>query len=338
MAHAITIRSNGFAEMASRSKEWHHGDTAHQIIMPDDSLETIQEKSGMNFKLQRAKVRFPTNPADAGNPDSWATMDDQHVILRSDNKAPLGIVSDKFKLVQPAQVMEFFRDLTEKAGFQIETAGTLFGGRKFWTLASIGDMCEIVPGDLVGGYLLLATACDGSMATTGQFTTVRVVCNNTMQMTMSLGGKQKISHRTTFSPEAMRSKLGIAHEMFGDFAANAAKLADKNVSKDRAERLLLQLLAEGTAEKAKSGKATLEEMNKVTESAAFTKIMNLFNGQGKGAKMDGVNGTAWGWLNAVTEYADHHVRATSDENRQHSAWFGTGAALKAGAMELATAL
>ena len=57
-------------------------------------------------------------------------------------------------------------------------------------------------------------------------------------------------------------------------------------------------------------------------------------GEGRGAGVDGVKGTAWGFLNAVTEYADHHARATSDDNRKASAWFGPGDALKAKAAEL----
>ena len=333
MSHEITIRANGFAEMASRGKEWHYGDTAHQIILPADSIEDIQVKAGMDWKLQKAKVRFATGYGQGA--DAYSEFPGQLVLMRSDTKDPLSIVSDAYKVVQPKQVIEFFRDLTDKAGFQIETAGTLFGGRKFWCLASIGDSCEIVPGDKVGGYLGLMSSCDGSSATTGQFTTVRWVCNNTLSMSMQMGGKHKITHRTTFNPETMRAKLGIAHEMFGDFAQQAARLTDKAVSKDRAERLLLDLIAPQVAEKGPA--ATLPELEKVTDSLAFKRIMNLFNGEGKGSRMDGVQGTAWGWLNAVTEYADHHVRATSAENRMQSAWFGTGAALKDKALEIATA-
>lgn len=334
MSHEITIRASGFAEMASRSKEWHYGDTAHQIILPSDNLETITAKAGMDWKIQRAKVRYPV--AHGTGPDAWRTMDDQHVLMRSDTKDALGIVSDKYKVVQPAQVMDWMDKLTHDAGFQIETAGTLFGGRKFWALASIGDDCEIVPGDKVGGYLLLSTSCDGSSATVGQFTTVRVVCNNTLSMSMQMGGKHKITHRTTFNPETMRQKLGIAHEMFGDFARNAGRLADKQVSRDRAERLLLELTAPKVA--ALGAAATLPELEKVVDSLAFRKIMDLFQTSGKGSSMDGVKGTAWGWLNAVTEYADHHARTTSAENRMHSAWFGAGADLKDRALELVTAL
>ena len=47
-----------------------------------------------------------------------------------------------------------------------------------------------------------------------------------------------------------------------------------------------------------------------------------------GAMNDGVFGTRWGLLNAVTEYADHHVRARTDQNRFVSAQWGAGADLK----------
>jgi hypothetical protein len=73
---------------------------------------------------------------------------------------------------------------------------------------------------------------------------------------------------------------------------------------------------------------------KVRESAGFTKILSLFNGDGMGATNDGVFGTAWGLLNAVTEYADHHVRARTDQNRFVSSQWGAGADLKQKAASL----
>ena len=73
------------------------------------------------------------------------------------------------------------------------------------------------------------------------------------------------------------------------------------------------------------------------ESAAFGKIMGLFNGAGKGSDLDTSFETRFGWLNAVTEYADHHVRARTDENRKASALWGPGDALKQKALALVTA-
>ncbi len=289
----------------------------------------------MDWRIQRSKVRYAT--AAGQGVESFAEMPEQHVLMRSDTKAPLGIVSDRFKVVQPAQILEFFDTLSRNAGFKLETAGTMFGGRKFWALANIGDDCEIVPGDKVGGYLLLATATDGSMATTGTFTTVRVVCNNTL--TMALGAtknsQHKISHRSHFNAATMASNLGIAHEEFAHFRHAALRLANKSLRREQAERLTLQLMAPKTL--GDIAHASADDISKVVESKGFQSIQALFEGQGKGSTLDGVAGTQWGWLNAVTEYTDHHIRATSSENRTHSAWFGAGETLKQRAVDLLTA-
>lgn len=326
----VTIRSNGMAEMAyTGDKPWHgHG----QYLEPGASEERWLQASGMDFRFQRAKVRYAIEHG--AGPESFRTMDDRVVIFREDNKAPMAIVSDGYKVTQPKQVLGWMMDKARKHGFQLETAGTLFGGRRFWALASIGESALIVPKDKVGGYVLLCSSCDGSLMNTGMFTSVRVVCNNTLGMALGGQGKHKQSHRSIFDGDAMDKALGLAHDTFGAFTLKARALAEKQVSKERAERLMVALLAPKMLEK----EPTYTELEKLTSSSGFCKIMALFNGGGKGALMDGVRGTAWGWVNSVTEYVDHHQRATSTENRLNSAWFGPGEQLKARALELATAL
>jgi len=111
---------------------------------------------------------------------------DQKVIVRSDTHAPLSVVSRRYQVVQPVEVLEFYRDLVEVGGFELETAGVLKGGRKLWALAKTGQEATLRGGDRVKSYLLLATACDGTLATTAQFTSVRVVCNNTLQIALAI--------------------------------------------------------------------------------------------------------------------------------------------------------
>lgn len=329
MAHQLTERKNGFVEMAYAGETPWHG--LGQQVTKGASIEEWQAQAGMDWTIEQAPVEFgyTTNGMKVRG-----KVADKKVLYRSDSFAPLGTVGDRFQVVQPHDVLEFFRDLTEKSGMQIETAGTLFGGRRFWTLAHIGDTCEIVPGDKVGGYLLLCTGADGTLATTGKFTTVRVVCNNTLSMSLNESGKHSISHKMKFDPEHMKQSLGLAHDEFRVFKENMTRLSDKSVSIARAERLAFDLLKPDSFDKAnETEKHTV--IQDVSDSRAFKSILALFEGGGKGATMDGVSGTAWGFVNAVTEYTDYHSRATSTDNRLNSAWLGKGDEMKTKAVELA---
>ena len=71
---------------------------------------------------------------------------------------------------------------------------------------------------------------------------------------------------------------------------------------------------------------------------ALQGVHGLFAGEGKGADLAAANGTAWGLLNAVTQYVDHERRARSQDYRLDSAWFGQGAQIKAKALDRALAL
>ena len=106
---------------------------------------------------------------------------------------------------------------------------------------------------------------------------------------------------------------------------SAREMARIKVNASMAESLTVNLLT-------KTSEAVARE------SAAFDKIMGLFNGGGKGSNFETAHDTAWGWLNACTEHFDHHVRARTDENRQAAALWGQGSAMKQKALELVTAL
>jgi phage/plasmid-like protein (TIGR03299 family) len=330
MAHQLTERKNGFVEMAYAGATPWHG--LGQEMTKGAPLEQWQVQAGMDWTIEESPVQFAYKAPSGAK--CMGKVSDKKVLYRSDSFAPLGTVGDGFKVVQPHDVLEFFRDLTEQNGMTIETAGTLFGGRRFWTLAHIGDSCEVVPGDKVGGYLLLCTGADGTLATTGQFTTVRVVCNNTLSMSLAGSGLHKVSHKMKFDPKSMKEQMGLAHDEFRTFKANMQRLSDKTVSTQRAERLAFDLLAPKDFDKMDHGEK-VQAITTTSDSRAFRSIMALFEGGGKGADIDGVKGTAWGFVNAVTEYTDYHARATSVDNRLNSAWLGAGNDLKNKAVELA---
>lgn len=289
-------------------------------LAPKQPLEVWAKAAGMDWSIEEAEVRFVAS----GNKSlgSIHAFPEQKVLYRSDTKAPLSVVSSRYAVVQPSEILEFYRDLTEVGGFQLETAGVLKEGRKLWALARTGQSATLKGKDHVNGYLLLATACDGTLATTAQFTSVRVVCNNTLQIALGDStGAVKVPHRSQFDAQAVKRQLGIAISSWDAFIARTKALADRKVSETAAEAFLRRVLTYPTTNPVDRDAVSVNER-------AIKSVGQLYTGRGKGADMASASGTAWGLLNAVTEYVDHHRRARSDDHRRDAAWLGQGASIK----------
>jgi hypothetical protein len=98
--------------------------------------------------------------------------------------------------------------------------------------------------------------------------------------------------------------------------------ANKSLSGSMAEEIIENMFA------------NLGRKGDIRDSKGFNKVIDLFSKTGKGSQIDGVAGTGWGLINAVTEYADFHVRARNQEFRLDSSWFGAGRAMKETILEL----
>ena len=294
-------------------KPWHGLGNKLTTLQP---LDVWKRQAGMDWMIEESEVRYITGNHTVG---AIHTFPEQKVLYRSDTKRPLAVVSKRFQVVQPEEVLEFYRDLTEHAGFELETAGVLKEGRKFWALARTGQSTTLKGKDQVNGYLLLATACDGSLATTAQFTSVRVVCNNTLQIALGDNrGAVKVPHRSEFNADVVKQQLGITVAPWNRFVSKMKDLVACPVDPDSVDGLLRRMLTYP----GQPGQAH------VVNEQAMRSVRALYDGGGRGAQLASSRGTAWGLLNSVTEYVDHHRRARSDDHRREAAWFGQGAQFK----------
>lgn len=319
--HAITQRANGQNEIAYVGEVPWHG--LGQSLDKGASIEQWEQAAGFNWRVQRSIVRYC---ADRANPNAAPhQFPEQHVLFRSDDKKPLGIVSQRYKVVQPREVLEFFRDVTEVTGGHLETAGTLFGGKRFWALANLGNTESIRGDDTVTQYLLLTTSCDGSLATEARETVIRAVCNNTVSAALSVKTKHaiRVSHRSVFDAAQVKAELADTQGHYYTFVKAARELSRISVSNARAEKFIETLLAS----------ATVRE--DVTKSSAYQSILGLFKGAAIGGTLLGAEGSAWGLVNAVSEHVDHRAQARTPDGKLNSAWFGNGDSLKTRAIELA---
>lgn len=274
-------------------------------------IEVWAQQAGMDWKIRQSPVYFHSQEKTS------VLYPDHKVLFRSDTEEALSVVSSRYQVVQPREILEFYRDLTEAGGFELETAGVLKGGRKVWALAKTNQSAAIKRNDVVNGYLLLATACDGTLATTAQFTSVRVVCNNTLAVALANGtGAIKVPHSTAFNAETIKKQLDISVSSWDRFIYRMKTLSERQVTHQEAENFIRRLFNE-----------TASSSNTVN-GRTMKKVMELYNGGGRGAELSSAKGTVFGLLNAVTEFVDHERRARNQDYRLDSAWFGAGAILK----------
>ena len=312
------------------STPWH--ELGHHLPAKQP-IEVWAQAAGMDWQIQETAVRYLATPAGGTSALYGEAMEfaDHKVLYRSDTKAPLSVVGNRYKVVQPREVLEFYRDLTEVAGYELETAGVLKAGKKFWALARTGREVALKGNDLVKGYLLLATSCDGTLATTATPTTVRVVCNNTLSI--ALGGATsaiKVPHSTNFDAQAVKRQLGVAVGQWDSFMYRMKTLSERKVKNHESMNYFLKVLCQTDVH--------VDPAMGLTNERALKKVQAMYEGHGRGAELAAAKGTAWGLLSAVTEFVDHERRARSQEYRLDSAWFGQGAALKQRALDHALQL
>lgn len=319
MAHMIDETTGRAAIAYVGEKPW-HGLGAE--LQAGTSIEEWRKAAGLDWTAERAPVMFVDQDFEA------RTFGDRFVLYRSDTKAPLSVVSERYKPVQPADVLDFFGKISEAAGWQLETAGALSGGRRIWGLAKAGEGAEVKDGDIVKPYVLLATSFDGTLATTARFTSVRVVCHNTISISVAGKAEVTVCHSAKFDGDAVRKDLGIFADAGERFIATARKLAAQQISAQAFDLMAIKLINDCNLSAAK-------EADEVRKSRAYRDIAALFNGGAIGSEL--CAGTAWQFVNAATEYCDHQ-RGRSADTRMASAWFGKGRQIKGAAFALAAGI
>jgi len=334
MAHMIDTTTGRAAIAYVGETPWHKMGKA---LTPGAPIETWAIEAGLSHSVQRTAVQYM-------KPDDGVIVyPDRDVLYRSDTHAPLGIVSKWYQVVQPAEVLGFFADLIKHNSFELETAGALDGGKRIWALARVNDGECLLETDRIRPYVLLATSYDASLSTTAKFTSVRVVCHNTLTMAVGYGDQAaserdevgsviKVPHNAKFNAQDVRMDLGIVFDQWERFLATTRKLARQQVNETFCAAFLKALLPLPAAPKEAKPGEIVKPPKTVEETRAFKSIMALFDGGAIGSDLPEAKGTAFGLLNAVTEYVDH--TRGGDDTRLSSAWFGDGDAMKTKALKL----
>lgn len=317
MAHHLDQSTGGAAMAYVGDVPWHG---LGERLPEGQPIEAWIRAARLDWLLERVPVQYLVNGA-------LRTMSDRFVLVRSDTGEGLSVVAAGYNPVHPPEVLKFYKTLIERYGYTLETAGALDGGRKVWALARTGISAKVGERDDLAAYVLLATSCDKSLATTATFTSVRVVCQNTLSFAFTDLHQNrrrhvKVTHSRRFVPEEVYAEMGMLNKAWETYIASVQRMARQSMNTADAMSFYEELLKPNN-DKPLSQSALRDQLT----------LMTLFK-SAPGQDLETSKETLWGAVNAVTYYVDHQRKGKAGE-RLNSAWFGTGDQLKDKAWRLA---
>lgn len=165
-----------------REKPWHG---LGKIVAEAPNSRAALRLAGLDWKVMQQDVYT----------EEGFIIPGYKVNVRDTDLATLGIVSDRYCVVQNEEAFAFTDELLSE-GVCYETAGALQGGKKVWILAKMPKKYEVL-GDEIDPYFLLMNSHDASSGLTVAMTPIRVVCNNTLNLALKRASRTWTSKHTT---------------------------------------------------------------------------------------------------------------------------------------------
>lgn len=313
MAHNIEF-IDGKAQMAwSGETPWHGlGTQVPADLTPDQMLEA----AGLNWTVRKIKAYA----FDEENNDAMYDISHSALIRSSDGKM-LDVVSDDWNPVQNQEAFDFFDEYVRAGDMEMHTAGSLKGGQIVWGLAKIKDSFELFKGDQIDNYLLFSNFHKYGYSTDVRMTPIRVVCNNTLTLSLSSNVERmaKISHRKVFDASIVKETLGIATDKLVKYKEMAAFLGSKKAKNEDIVEYFKRIFPSSSD----------KETKELSKNASIA--LDILHTQ-PGANF--AEGSWWQPYNSVTFMTDH-VLGRSADTRLTSAWYGQNRTLKTKALETA---
>jgi phage/plasmid-like protein (TIGR03299 family) len=235
-----------------------------------------------------------------GPPPDWARHSSEaipgyYATVREDTEEVLGIVGERYRIVQNHEAFSFIDQLLGSA-INFETAGTLHGGRRVWVLATLPEHVE-VGGDPVRPYVLLMNSHDGSTAVVAATTPIRVVCQNTLNWGLQ-NARQKFSIRHTEAVtqrvHEARRVLDLSINYYEQFKRFGDHLASERCTERQLQAVLEELYPNGTGD-------SISARTRRSRQHTKDRIAELFL---RGDTQGNAPGSKWAAVNAIVEYGD----------------------------------
>lgn len=320
MSHELEVNAEGqVCHAYVGDVPWHGLGTK---VSPDLSPVQIMEKAGLNWEVKKV----PLVAEFSLDGTKHRVKSDKKMLVRTSDAKALTTVGEDWNPVQNQDAFDFFSEFVLAGDMEMHTAGSLKGGQMVWALAKVKESFDIFGGDQVDSYLLFSNPHMYGKSIDVRFTPIRVVCNNTL--TMSLNSKTsngvKVGHRTVFNAEEVKETMGLAHNKFAKYKEMAEFLGSKRVTAESLIQYFNDVFPKTSGAK--------EEVKTVADLSRNAKLAYDVMEKQPGAQY--AEGSYWQAFNAVT-YLTDHIQGREADTRLYNQWFGGNQTRKVRAMNTA---
>lgn len=202
----------------------------------------VSESPASRDALQLAGLAWKVNQEPVFTQDDSVIAGYRANVRDSDRKV-LGIVTDRYKVIQNTEAFEFTDGLLGE-GVRYETAGSLQGGRKVWLLAHLPND-YIIFGEKISPYLVFSNTHDGSGSVKVAITPIRVVCSNTLNLALSTAKRSFSMMHTKNIKEKMKEAkdtLFMADQYMQSLGREFEKLRKKSLTDQQVKDFIEELI------------------------------------------------------------------------------------------------
>jgi phage/plasmid-like protein (TIGR03299 family) len=323
MSHQIHLDEvKGTHSFAAYGEPAWHG--LGQIVDKAMTSEECIKLANLDYEVEKTPIfaQIDIVEQDGVGGRTYQQIEDRYATYRNDTNEILGKgVGSRYEIIQNKDAFGFFDAIIDEGEAIFQTAGALGKGERIFVTAKLPDDL-LVAGEPCNKYIILTNSHDGSSSIIAGLTTIRVVCNNTLQAALrGLENKVAIEHRSGAKEKLSEAYkvMNIASKYMQEVEEIFNEMAKKQIQDEELRKYITDVMK---SEYAKN----LTESEKAEES---TRLKNQVNSIYEFAlshptqQTDAARGTVWGAYNSISGYFNHICKFKGgQEQKFESQFFG----------------
>lgn len=252
------------------------------------------------------------------------------VNTRSSDGKNLGIVTDRYKIVQNAEAFAF-TDALLGEGVTYETAGSLSSGKRVWMLARLDG--TVIAEENIDPYLVFTNSHDGTGAVRVAITPIRTVCSNTLNLALAKASRHwSCAHKgdikgkleeARYTLESADRYMEALEEEFGELKLKT--VTDKQVQQmtDKLVEIEFNALFKKAIKNSKIIDIKEHIKQQKFEEKLNRKKSDIIQIYHEKPDLIGTEKSAFRFVNAVSDYALHTTDHRNTKNYQENLFMRT---------------